>query len=152
MREQPAEHPSPLSPQELAAACGAALYARDRACRMLGIDLLAIGPGSARLALRVRIDLLQGLGLCHGGVLFALGDAALAYASNSRDEACVTLGASIDYLAPARLGDRLEAQASEIARSGRTASYDVRIVNQDGQLLAVLRGRTYKTGERVRSA
>lgn len=145
-------HPDAGNPaQALAEACGRALYARDRVCQALGIELLAIAPGTARLALQVRADMLQGLGLCHGGILFTLADAALAYASNSRDQACVTLGASIDYLAPARLGDRLEAQASELARSGRTASYDVRVVDQHGQLLAVLRGRACRVRGGVRA-
>ncbi|MCY1297257.1 Acyl-coenzyme A thioesterase PaaI [compost metagenome] len=56
----------------------------------------------------------------------------------------MAIGCSIEYVAPARLGDTLTAQASELSRSGRTGNYDVRIENQHGQLIALFRGKSYK--------
>ncbi|TFF41766.1 hydroxyphenylacetyl-CoA thioesterase PaaI [Pseudomonas sp. RIT623] len=132
------------SPKALAQACAQAMFARDPASQGLGIDLLDAGPGSARLGMTVRPDMLQGHGTCHGGYLFALADSAFAFACNSYDEATVALGCSIDYVAPAGLGDRLVAHASEQSRKGRTGNYDVRIENQQGQLIALFHGKSYK--------
>jgi len=92
----------------------------------------------------VRADMVQGHGTCHGGFLFALADSAFAFACNSYNEATVAIGCSIDYIAPARLGDTLTADCIEQSRSGRTGNYDVRIENQQGQLIALFHGKSYK--------
>jgi acyl-CoA thioesterase len=132
------------TPETLALACAQAMFARDAASQGLGIELLAAGPGSARLGMTVRADMIQGHGTCHGGYLFALADSAFAFACNSYDEAAVALGCNIDYVAPARRGDQLVAQASEQSRKGRTGNYDVRIENQHGELIALFHGKSYK--------
>ncbi|WP_323148835.1 hydroxyphenylacetyl-CoA thioesterase PaaI [Pseudomonas oryzihabitans] len=130
--------------QRLAEACAEALLSRDRASRQLGIQLLDVGPGSARLSMLVTQDHLQGYGTCHGGLLFTLADSAFAVACNTYDQATVASGCSIDFLAPAQAGDRLVATAVEQSRRGRTGLYDVRIDNQQGQLIALFRGRAYR--------
>ncbi|WP_252090905.1 hydroxyphenylacetyl-CoA thioesterase PaaI [Pseudomonas sp. MWU13-3659] len=132
------------SPETLACACAKAMFSRDAASQGLGIELLEAGPGSARLSMSVRADMIQGHGTCHGGFLFALADSAFAFACNSYDEAAVALGCSIDYVAPARLGDQLTATTSEQSRKGRTGNYDVRIENQQGELIALFHGKSYK--------
>ncbi|WP_153785053.1 hydroxyphenylacetyl-CoA thioesterase PaaI [Pseudomonas sp. EMN2] len=132
------------SPQALARACAEAMFARDAASQGLGIELLDASPGSARLAMTVRADMIQGHGTCHGGFLFALADSAFAFACNSHDEATVALGCSIDYIAPAKRGDQLVASATELSRKGRTGNYDVRIENQHGELIALFHGKSYR--------
>ena len=128
----------------LARDCAEAMYERDQATRRMGIQLLDAGPGSAKLSMRVREDMIQGHGTCHGGYLFALADSAFAFACNSYNDATVAIGCSIDYVAPAREGDELIASACEQSRSGRTGNYDVRIENSQGQLIALFHGKSYK--------
>ncbi|WP_079228134.1 hydroxyphenylacetyl-CoA thioesterase PaaI [Pseudomonas putida] len=130
--------------EELAQACADAMYSRDQATQGLGITLLDVGPGRARLSMPVRADMLQGHGTCHGGFLFALADSAFAFACNSHDKATVAQGCSIDYVAPALAGDLLSAAATELSRKGRTGLYDVRIQNQRGELIALFRGKSYQ--------
>jgi acyl-CoA thioesterase len=132
------------NPDELAQACADAMYSRDPATQGLGITLLDVGPGRARLSMPVRADMLQGHGTCHGGFLFALADSAFAFACNSQDQATVAQGCSIDYVAPALSGDVLTAAAIELSRKGRTGLYDVRIQNQRGELIALFRGKSYQ--------
>ncbi|MFJ4445508.1 hydroxyphenylacetyl-CoA thioesterase PaaI [Pseudomonas sp. NPDC089422] len=134
----------PRNPDELAQACADAMYSRDQATQGLGITLLDIGPGRARLSMPVRADMLQGHGTCHGGFLFALADSAFAFACNSQDKATVAQGCSIDYIAAALPGDLLVASAIELSRKGRTGVYDVRIENQRGELIALFRGKSYQ--------
>ena len=131
-------------PQRLAEACAHSMFERDQASRQMGMNLLSAGPGRASLSMRVREDMIQGHGTCHGGYLFALADSAFAFACNSYDEATVALGCSIDYVAPARLDDLLLATCCEQSRSGRTGNYDVRVENQHGQLIALFHGKSYK--------
>ncbi|MGW7773784.1 hydroxyphenylacetyl-CoA thioesterase PaaI [Pseudomonas machongensis] len=135
---------TPRTPEALARACADAMYARDRATLGMGIELLEAGPGSAAVRMTVRADMIQGHGTCHGGFLFALADSAFAFACNSHDEATVALGCSIDYVAPALLGDQLTATAHELVRKGRTGLYDVRLENQRGELVALFHGKSYK--------
>ncbi|MCQ9426784.1 hydroxyphenylacetyl-CoA thioesterase PaaI [Pseudomonas sp. LJDD11] len=133
-----------LDPQQLAQRCASTLYERDAASQAMGMHLLSVGPGSAQLSMRVRADMLQGVGTCHGGHLFALADSAFAFACNTYNAVTVAIGCSIDYVAPAQLDDLLTASASEQSRSGRTGNYDVRIENQHGQLIALFHGKSYK--------
>jgi acyl-CoA thioesterase len=118
-----------------------ALYAADSAAQALGIEILDIAPGAVRLAMLVRPDMLNGHGTCHGGMLFALADTALAYACNSRGDAMVAAGASIEFLAPGAGGERLIATASETSRGQRHGIYDVVIARDSGELRAHFRGR-----------
>jgi phenylacetic acid degradation protein PaaD len=116
-------------------------HARDSAAHSLGIELLAASAGSVRIAMRVRSDMLNGHGTCHGGVVFTLADTAFAYACNSHGIAMVAAGASIEFLAPASLGERLIATASETSRGERHGIYDVTVCDQTGAIRAHFRGR-----------
>lgn len=135
---------SSLSPDPIALARQVAdvLYARDYAAQHLGIDIEDVGPGHAVLAMTVRPEMLNGHETCHGGMIFALADTAFAYACNSRNEATVAAGCSIEYLAPARKGDRLTATAREAAKTGRQGVYDIAITNDAGDIIATFRGRS----------
>ncbi|WP_227519898.1 hydroxyphenylacetyl-CoA thioesterase PaaI [Mangrovitalea sediminis] len=135
---------SELSPQELAERCAAALFERDRATRHLGMQILRMAPGVSVLRMTVTEEMLQGHDTCHGGYMFTLADSAFAFACNSQNAATVASGCSIDYIAPAKLGDVLTATAEERSRNGRTGVYDVRVENQLGDLVALFRGKSYQ--------
>src|SRR4051794_33401174 len=119
----------------------AAMLAADRASAALGIDVLEHGPGWARARMTIRPDMINGHDLAHGGLVFALADTAFACACNGWGPATVAAGAEISYLAPARLGDRLEAHAEVRARRGRTGIYDV-TVRRGEEVVAEFRGRS----------
>jgi len=134
----------PSDPHELAQAVGAAMYAVDAATQGLDMEVAEVGPGFARLTMRVRADMLNGHQTCHGGFLFALADSAFAFACNSRNASTVASGCTIDFLAPGYAGDLLTAVAQERSLAGRTGVYDVIVTNQDGRQLALFRGRSYR--------
>ena len=139
----------PTEPLALARAAGTNMYARDRASQELGITLLEMRPGYARMSMVVADWMIQGHAVCHGGLLFALADTAMAFASNSHNEAHLALNANIDFLRPAALGDTLIATATEGNRTRRTGMYDVSIVNDRGQAICHFRGRTFGVGGAV---
>jgi acyl-CoA thioesterase len=118
-----------------------ALYARDHAAQALGIELIDAGLGRARMAMTVRRDMLNGHGVCHGGILFTLADTAFAYACNSAGTPMVAAGAAIEFIAPAAAGERLIAAATETSRSERHGIYDVAVSAESGATRAHFRGR-----------
>ena len=139
----------PTDPRELARLAGSTMYARDRASQELGIELLECAPGYARMSMVVQDWMLQGHDVCHGGLMFALADTAMAFASNSHNQSHLALNANIDFLRPAQLGETLVAEAREGNRTRRTGMYDVSIVNDKGQAVCHFRGRTFGVGGEV---
>lgn len=139
--------------QALAEATAKSMYARDAATRALGMQLLAVGPGNARISMKVRPDMLNGHQTCHGGFIFALADSTFAFACNSYNLNTVAAGCSIEYLAPGKAGDVLTAEAVEQARAGRSGVYDVIVTNQDGACIALFRGKSHQIkGEVIEAA
>jgi acyl-CoA thioesterase len=122
------------------------LWSRDAASRGLGMAILAVGPGYARIAMTVRADMLNGHEICHGGYVFLLADSAFAFACNSYDRATVAAGGSVEFLAPARLGERLTATAREVERARRAGLYDIEVVGEGERRIALVRGRSYELG------
>lgn len=137
-------HRASQDPQRkaLAERVGAAFSERDSASRLLGIGLDEIRPGYARLSMTVRGDMLNGVGICHGGITYTLADTAFAYACNAANEVTVAAGCSITFPAPAKLGDVLTAECREVHKRGRSGVYDVTVTNQDGTVVGLFRGQS----------
>ena len=104
-----------------------AMWAGDRASQALGMELIEVGPGRATLGMPVREDMVNGHGIGHGGLTFALADSAFAFACNSYGPVTVAAGAEIRFLEPTRVGDELVATAVERSRVGRDGVYDVTV-------------------------
>ncbi|MBL8268291.1 hydroxyphenylacetyl-CoA thioesterase PaaI [Steroidobacter sp.] len=132
--------------QALAERSAAAMYANDRASQSLGMRILETRPGYAKLAMLVREDMLNGVASCHGGLIFSLADSAFAFSCNSHGGTVVAAAAAIDFLAPARGGDELTAVAVERWRSKRNGVYEVTVANQNGDTIALFRGRSHVVG------
>jgi acyl-CoA thioesterase len=124
----------------LARACADALWADDAASRNLEMQLISVEPGHAVLAMSVTEPMVNGHGMCHGGYVFALADSAFAYACNTYNRRTVAQHASITFLNPAQLGDRLVAKAVERQRAGHTGVYDVTVSREEGFVIAEFRG------------
>ena len=133
------------SPEALALAqrAGSHMFEADVASRAtMGMALERCVPGQAQLSMTVQAKHLNGLGICHGGFIFTLADSAFAFACNSRNQATVAAGCSIEFLEAARLGDVLHATATEQALRGRAGIYDIAVRKQDGTTIALFRGKS----------
>ncbi len=133
--------------EHLARACAEAMWREDRASRGLGMEIVEVAPGRARLAMTVRAEMVNGHGTCHGGFIFLLADSAFAFACNSENEKAVAQHGAITFLRPARLGERLEANAVRRSEAGRSGIYDVTIRRDDGTAIAEFRGHSRRLGE-----
>jgi acyl-CoA thioesterase len=138
------ERITPAGGDELRAARTAvqSMYRTDRASQNLGLEILAVAPGTVRVAMAVRPEMVNGHGMCHGGIIFSLADSAFAFACNSHGEPMVAAGASIEFLAPTPEGELLTALATEVSRTARHGIYDVRVTKRSGETVALFRGRS----------
>ena len=112
---------------EVARRCAELMWADDPASRELGMALVEVAPGRARLTMPVREDMVNGHGIGHGGFTFCLADSAFAFACNTYNRRTVAESCQIRYLTPTRLGDLLTADAVERMREGRDGTYDVTV-------------------------
>ncbi|MGH3387425.1 MAG: hydroxyphenylacetyl-CoA thioesterase PaaI [Actinomadura sp.] len=141
--------------KEIARRSAEVMLRQDAASRSLGMLLEDVAPGVARVSMVVREDMVNGHGICHGGLLATLADTAFAVACNSHGEMTVAAGFDITFLEPGRLGDRLLAGAVERARRGRSGLYDVTVIRRDpdgsadGLVLAEFRGRSRSLGRPI---
>ena len=134
--------------QSVAEDVGTKLCTQDAAVRTLGITLDSISPGHARLIMKVRKDMINGAGICHGGLITTLADSAFAFACNSYNKLTLAAGITVDFIAPAHQDDILTATAAEVSRGARSGVYDVTVTNQHNKLVAVLRGRCHEVRNR----
>lgn len=142
MNEVTQPHPSP---QEVAEA----MYSRDHAARALGVQIVAVNRGIATTSMLVRQDMVNGHNICHGGYMALLCDTAFAYACNGGNLNTVASGFSIEFLAPAALGDTLVAIAQEQVQRGRQGVYDIKLTNQHGDIIALFRGKSARIAGEV---
>ena len=145
LADEPADEGS-----DLARRSADAMWSGDAASRMLGMEIVAVGPGTATLSMRVREDMINGWDLCHGGIVAALADSAFAFACNSHGTVTVASGFDVTFLESARLGDSLVAVAAERALRGRSGLYDVTVTRaSDDTVIAEFRGRSRATGRPI---
>jgi acyl-CoA thioesterase len=134
--------PAPDDPQTIARLSAEAMWADDNASRGLGMELLEVGPGRARVAMTVTATMVNGHGICHGGFIFTLADSAFAFACNSYGQRAVAQNCFVTFIAPARRGMRLIAHAVERHRGERNGLYDMTITDDAGALIAEVRGHS----------
>ncbi|MBO3663850.1 hydroxyphenylacetyl-CoA thioesterase PaaI [Microbacterium stercoris] len=126
-----------------------AMMQRDRASAALGMTVRHDAPGEAEVSMTVRDDMTNGFGITHGGLVFTLADTAFAIACNEDDQVTVAIGADISFLKSTRAGDVLTARAVRRIRSGRAGLYDVTVTDQEGDVVAEVRGRSLTTTRRA---
>lgn len=117
----------------------------DRFSQWLGIRVIETGLGKCVLEAGVREEMLNGFYIAHGGITYAVSDSALAFASNSYGKKAVSVETSISHLKQVKPGDVLSVTATEISRTNRIGLYEVRALNQLGELVSVFKGTVYIT-------
>lgn len=132
----------PMDALEIARESARIMWSEDNATRHVGMELVSVEPGRARLSLKVRDEFTNGHGMCHGGYIFMLADSAFAFACNSHNQRAVAASAAIEFIAAAQRGDVLTAECAEQSRGGRSGLYDTRVTDQNGRLIALFRGRS----------
>jgi acyl-CoA thioesterase len=113
----------------------------DRLPNAMGIALLSLEPGVAKVTMTVGADSVNAHGNCHGGAIFTLADTAFFYLCNSHERHAVAAGCDINFIRPGMLGDVLTATCMEQHVGKRSGLYHVDVHNQHGKLIAVMSAR-----------
>jgi len=132
--------------QALADRVVSAMMEKDAFSQWLGITLVRIAPRAVTVSLTVRDEMLNGFGLCHGGVTYSLADSALAFASNTHGNITLSIENSITYPKAIAVGDVLTATANEESATKRLAFYRVAIERGE-EVVALFRGTVYRTNQ-----
>lgn len=117
---------------------------REPFARLLDIKVLEIKAGYARVQATVGEDMLNIHGTTHGGALFGLVDEAFELASNSHGTVAVALNLNITFFAPTGTEDVLIAEAREIYRTARTATYQIDVTKDEGKPIATCQALVYR--------
>ncbi|SMC17707.1 acyl-CoA thioesterase [Desulfacinum hydrothermale DSM 13146] len=122
---------------------------REPYAQHLGLRLLRVDDGYALVEMDFDETKQNIFGMAHGGAIFSLIDEAFEVASNSHGIMAVALNMNVTYMAPPRPGDLLRAEASEVHRTARTASYQIRVTGSDGTQLALCQALVYRKKDRA---
>ena len=131
--------------QQLAERLVRAMLERDEFSRWLGLEVTSVAPNAATVRMTVRPEMVNGFGVCHGGIAFSLADSALAFASNTHGRVTVSIENSIRYPAPIAPGDVLTATAVQESAGRRLAFFNVTVTKQGGDVVGLFRGTVYRT-------
>jgi len=137
--------PSDQGAQALAERVVAHMLEHDEFSRWLGLEVTHLAPNAATVRMTVRPEMVNGFGVCHGGIAFSLADSALAFASNTHGRLTVSIENSIRYPAAIMPGDVLTAAAVELSASRRLAYFDVTVRNGNGDVVGLFKGTVYRT-------
>jgi acyl-CoA thioesterase len=121
------------------------MMTKDLFSQWLGIEVEEVTEGYSRIKMLIRGEMINGLGIIHGGVTFSLADSAFAFACNNRNNLSVALDTSINFLKPVLINDTLIAEAKEIHNGRSTGLYQVIITNQHQQQVALFKGTCFRT-------
>lgn len=124
------------------------ILAQDHFASCTGVELLEIKEGYAKARMLVTERHLNAGGVCQGGALFTLADLTFAAVANSRSQLTLSLNATITFLRPARLG-YVYAEAVEVFNHVRVPFVEVRISDEEGELVAVFTSSGYRKKETI---
>lgn len=119
----------------------------DAFSQWLGIEVIEIKPGYAKLEMKVRQEMANGFNVCHGGITFSLADSALAFASNSYGRVAVAMENNISFMKKVLPNDTLTAETEELSLGRRIGVYNISITNQKNEQVALFRGTVFRTQE-----
>lgn len=123
------------------------MYNNDPFSLWLGIERITDEPGNSVLKMTVRKEMLNGFGIAHGGIAYALADSALAFASNSHGRKSVSVETSISHIQPVHEGDVLTTRVEEVSNSHKIGIYHITILNQEDVEVAHFKGTVYRTSK-----
>ncbi len=121
----------------------------DLFSQWLGIEVLEIKDGYSKIKMIVRKEMINGLGIVHGGICFSLADSCFAFACNNRNNLSVALDTAINFLKPVHVGDELTAEAKEMHNGRSTGLYHITITNQRDHVVAFFKGTCFRTGKQL---
>lgn len=123
------------------------MYDQDAFSQWLGIKIVDLDAGYAKLQLIVRKEMTNGFGIAHGGITYSLADSALAFAANAHGRHSVSIETSISHLEAVMTNDVLTAIVEEESLNHKIGVYRIVINNQNEKKVAVFKGTVYRSSK-----
>ena len=120
------------------------MFENDAFSQWLGLVVEEISEGSCQLSMTVRKEMLNGFGIAHGAITYAIADSALAFASNSHGKQSVSIDTSINHIESLKEGDVITAIAQENSVKNKFGFYNIRVKKED-VLVALFKGTVYRS-------
>jgi len=117
--------------------------------RKMNLKLVDLDDGYSVVEMKFTKDMENIFGMAHGGAIFALIDEAFETAGNSHGTVAVALNMNITYTAAPSPGAQLRAEAREVNLTPRTATYDIKVTDEKGTLIALCRALVYRKKDRL---
>jgi acyl-CoA thioesterase len=121
----------------------------DQFSQWLGIEVMEVSEGYCKAKMKLRDEMINGLGVVHGGIAFSLADSAFAFACNNRNNLSLALDTSMNFTKPLLPGDELVAEARELHNGKSTGVYLVTLYNQNNVQVGLFKGTCFRTGKPV---
>ena len=132
--------------QSLAQRVVSAMMAKDAFSQWLGVEVVTVRPNAATVRMIVRSEMVNGFGVCHGGIAYSLADSALAFASNTHGRITMSIENAITYPRTIAIGDELIATAEQESATNRLAFFKVTVTRRQ-ETVALFRGTVYRTNQ-----
>ena len=126
-----------------------AMLDHDKFSEWLGLEVIEVREGYAKLQAAIRPEMMNGVGSVHGGVTFAMADSAFAFSCNMYNNISVALDVHISFTKAGRNGDVFTIVSQEISSTKRTGIYDIKVTNQNNELIALFKGTCFRTGKHL---
>jgi len=124
-------------------------FKKDTFAEHVGIELLELSEGKAKARLKIKEDHLNAVDVVHGGAIFTLADLAFAAASNSHGTVALAINANISFLKSVGKGATLTAEAKEISRNPKLATYSILVTNDEKETIAIFQGTVYRKKDKI---
>ena len=121
---------------------------KDRFAKLLGFEIVEFSKGYAKVQADIKDEYLNGADVVHGGFLFSLADYAFALSSNSHNNLSLAISANIMFQKAVSKG-KLTAVAKELTNSKKIATYEVKILDEEANLIASFCGTVYRKGMEI---
>lgn len=112
-------------------------------------EVLEVKEGYSKITMTIRKEMVNGLGIVHGGIPFSLADSAFAFACNNRNNLSVALDVTITFTKAVNIGDVLTAEAKEVHNGRSIGVYLITVINQKNEQVALFKGTCFRTGKKL---
>jgi acyl-CoA thioesterase len=122
---------------------------REPHSRNLGIRLEELERGWAVTEMEFSGEMENIFGMAHGGAIFSLIDEAFGAAANSHGTVALALNVNVTYVGQPSPGETLRAEAKEVDRSETASTCEIRVLGEDGRLIATTQATGYRKKEKL---
>jgi acyl-CoA thioesterase len=118
--------------------------------RALQIALVELADGWSKVSMVYEPEKMDNIyARAHGGAIYALIDEAFETAGQTDGTIAVALNVNVTYVSSPEPDQRLQAEARRVSRTRKTASYDIKVTDQNGQVIALCQALAFQTGKPI---